>query len=272
MDKNSSGVFIQRITNDTEKVSNFFYESLDSLRNLLSNIGSLFATLFIDWRVFLYYLFVSIVLSTLHIIKTKKYGKKDMEYHNKSENVSSLISELVRGEKDIKMLNSQESFMVILEKNIEEQNQKRLEMQKLKSSYSYAISTLTSILEFILIILLIFLINNDSLTVAMAIALFNYKSGIMTVIMEKLSTLLELLKTFDNSCDRIFSILENKTFKKEIFGNKHLDTVNGNFEFRNVIFEYKENCPVLNNVNFKINSGEMVGFVGKSGARKNYNF
>lgn len=272
MDKNSSGVFIQRITKDTEKVSAFFYESLDSLRNLLSNVGALFATLFIDWRVFLYYLFVSIVLSTLHIIKTKRYGKKDMEYHKKSENVSSLISELVRGEKDIKMLNSQESFMLALEKNIEEQNQKRLEMQKLKSAYNCVISALTKIFEFILIILLIFLINNGSLTVAIAIVLFNYKSGIMTIIMEKLSTLLELLKTFDNSCNRIFSILEDKAFQKEIFGNKHLDKAYGNFEFKNVTFGYNENCPVLKNINFKINNGEMVGFVGKSGARKNYNF
>ena len=61
-----------------------------------------------------------------------------MEYHNKSGNVSSLIGELVRGEKDIKMLNSQESFMVALEKNIEEQNQKRLEMQKLRSFWKQA--------------------------------------------------------------------------------------------------------------------------------------
>lgn len=169
------------------------------------------------------------------------------------------------------MLNAQESFMVALEKNIEDQNQKRLEMQKLKSSYSYVIGTLTTIFEFILVILLIFLINNGSLTVAFAIALFNYKSGIMTVIMEKLSNLLQLLKTFDNSCDRIFSILENKTFQKEVFGNKYLDNAKGNFEFRNVTFEYIKNCPVLDNINFKINSGEMVGFVGKSGARKNYN-
>ena len=61
-----------------------------------------------------------------------------MEYHNKSGNVSSLIGELVRGEKDIKMLNSQEGFMVALEKNIEEQNQKRLEMQKLRSFWKQA--------------------------------------------------------------------------------------------------------------------------------------
>lgn len=271
MDKNSSGLFIQRVTNDTERMSSFFSDTLDCFRNLLSNIGALFATLVIDWRVFLYYLFVSIVLTLLHIIKTKKFGKKDIEYRNKSENVSSLISELVRGVKDIKMLNSQESFMITLEKNIEEQNQKRFEMSKLTSSYSYIINTLTAIFELGLVVLLIILINNNTLTIALAIALFNYKSGIMTTIMEKVSKFLELLKTFNNSCNRVFSILEDKEFSKETFGNKHLEKVNGNIEFKDVSFEYNENKLILDNINLKIKAGEMIGFVGKSGARKNNN-
>ena len=220
---------------------------------------------------FLYYLFVSIVLSILHIIKTKKYGKKDMEYHNKSGNVSSLIGELVRGEKDIKMLNSQEGFMVALEKNIEEQNQKRFEMSKLTSLYSYIINNLTAIFELGLVILLIILINNNTLTIALAIALFNYKSNIMTIIMEKISMFLDLLKNFDNSCNRIFSILEDKDFSKETFGDKDLEKVDGNIEFKNVVFAYNQNKLILNDINFKINAGEMIGFVGKSGVRKNNN-
>lgn len=268
MDKNSSGLFIQRVTNDTEKMSSFFSDTLDCFRKLLANIGCLFATLVIDWRIFLYYLFVSIILTSLHILKTKKFGKKDIEYRNKSENVSSLISELVRGVKDIKMLNSQKSFITTLEKNIEAQNQKRFEMLNITSMYSYIINTLTAIFELGLIVLLILFINNGTLTIALALALFNYKSGIMTTIMEKISTFLELLKTFDNSCDRVFSILDDNEFSKESFGNKHLEKVDGNIEFKDVSFEYNKNMLVLDGVNFKIRAGEMVGFVGKSGAGK----
>lgn len=268
MDRNSSGLFIQRVTNDTEKMASFFSETLDCFRNLLANFGALFATLAINWKVFLYYLFVTVVLTTIHIIKTKKLGKRDFEYRKKSENVSGLIGELVRGEKDIKMLNAQESFMETLEKSIEVQNQKRFEMTNLKSGYNYIINTLTNIFEFGLIVLLAILINNGTLTVALAIALFNYKSGIMTIVMEKVSTFLELLKTFNISCNRVFGVIENNEFGKEKFGTKHLETVNGNFEFRNVSFGYNDGQTVLDNINFKINAGEMVGFVGKSGVGK----
>ncbi len=268
MDSNSSGMFIQRVTNDTEKISDFFWEGLNSLRNILANVGSLFAIFIINFQAFLYYLFVSIVLTLIHIIKTNKYGKKDREYRDKTENVSGLIGELVRGTRDIKMLNAKSSFMTTLEQNIDMQNQKRFEMAGINAKYTYIIDTLKAIFEFGLILLLVLLIKNNIISVAIAIALFNYKSGIMTILMEKVSKLMELAKNFNISCDRVFSILDNKTFEKEKFGNKHLEKVYGNFEFKNVNFGYDEEKLILHNINFKINSGEMVGFVGKSGAGK----
>lgn len=268
MDSNSSGMFIQRVTNDTEKISDFFWEGLNSLRNILANVGSLFAIFIINFQAFLYYLFVSIVLTLIHIIKTNKFGKKDREYRDKTENVSGLIGELVRGTRDIKMLNAKNSFMTTLEQNIDMQNQKRFEMAGINAKYTYIIDTLKAIFEFGLILLLVILIKNNTISVAIAIALFNYKSGIMTILMEKVSKLMELAKNFNISCDRVFSILDNKTFEKEKFGNKHLTKVYGNFEFKNVNFGYDEQKIILDNINFKINAGEMVGFVGKSGAGK----
>lgn len=156
-----------------------------------------------------------------------------------------------------------------IKENITEQNQKRFEMVKINMKYKYIIDTLKAIFEFGLILLLIYLIQNNTISIAIAIALFNYKSGIMTTIMEQVSGLLELTKGFNISCDRVFSILDNKTFEKEKFGEKHLDKVDGNFEFRDVTFGYTKEKIVLKNLIFKISAGEMVGFVGKSGVRKN---
>lgn len=268
MDRNPSGMFIQRIINDTSKMTAFFWDGLNCLMRILASIGALFATLFINRQIFLYYLITSLVLTLLHIRKTKKFGKKDIEFRNKTERVSSLTGELIRGIRDIKMLNAKDSFMNTLEENIESQNQKRFEMSKINALYTYVIETLRILFELILIILLVILVEKEILTMALAIALYNYKSNIMTVIIERLAQLLDLTKDFNISCNRVFSILDNKVFEKETFGNKHLENVSGNFEFKDVTFGYNENKLVLNNINFKINSGEMIGFVGKSGAGK----
>lgn len=268
IDNNSSGLFIQRMVNDASKISLFFWEGLDSLRNILANIGALFATVIINWQVFLYYLLVSIVLTIVHLIKTNKYGKKDREVRNRTENVSGLIGELVRGIRDIKMLNAKKSFMNTLEKNIDMQSQKIYEMANITMKYKYVIETLQAIFEFGLVIILMLLIKNSVISVALAIALFNYKSGIMNVLIEKISNLMEVAKDFNISCERVFSILDNKTFKKENFAKKHLKEVNGNFEFKNVTFGYSEEKVILDNINLKVNAGDMIGFVGKSGAGK----
>jgi len=269
MDHNSSGIFVQRIINDTEKMANFIgWGGLEHLRHILANVGALFATLIINRQVFLYYLMSSFVLTILYNEKTKQKGKKDIQFRNETENVSGLVGELVRGSRDIKMLNSKKSFMTKLEDNIIEQNQRRFEMAKVNMIYTYIIDMLKSILEFGLVILLIYLVKNSTITIAVAIALFNYKSGIMKLVMEHVSSLLELAKDFNISCDRVFSVINDKNFTKEKFGKKHLGKIDGNFEFKNVKFGYDETKLVLDGLNFKVNSGEMVGFVGKSGAGK----
>ena len=269
IDNNSSGMFIQRIINDTEKMADFIgWGGLEHLRHILANIGALIATLIINRQVFLFYLLVSIILTVLYNEKTKKKGKKDVEFRNQTENVSGLVGELVRGVRDIKMLNAKNSFVAKLDENIISQNQKRFEMAKVNMIYTYIIDTLKTIFEFILVILLVYLVKNNTITIPIAIALFNYKSGIMKLVMEHVSALLDQAKDFNISCERVFSIIDNNTFEKEKFGKKHLDNVNGNFEFKNVTFGYDDNKDVLKDLSFKINSGEMVGFVGKSGAGK----
>lgn len=269
LESNSSGMFIQRIVNDTEKMSNFIgWGGLEHLRHILANVGALFATLIINRQVFLYYLIVSIILTVLYNQKTKQKGKKDKEFRNQTEKVSGLVGELIRGVKDIKMLNAKDSFIMKLDENITNQNEKRFEMAKVNMIYTYIIDTLKCIFELGLVFLLIYLVKNNTITIAIAIALFNYKSGIMKLVMEHISSFLDLAKDFNISCDRVFSIIDNKTFSKERFGDKHLDKVFGNIEFRNVRFGYNKNKLVLDNINLKIDAGKMIGIVGKSGAGK----
>ena len=56
-------------------------------------------------------------------------------------------------------------------------------------------------------------------------------------------------------------------FEKESFGNKHIDKVNGDFEFKDVTFAYDEK-KILDKINFKVKANSTVAFVGKSGAGK----
>ena len=78
---------------------------------------------------------------------------------------------------------------------------------------------------------------------------------------------MDYIKNFNLCADRVFSILKDEEFKKEKFGSKHLDKIEGNFEFKNVSFGYKDDL-ILNNISFKVNANETIAFVGKSGSGK----
>ena len=117
-----------------------------------------------------------------------------------------------------------------------------------------------------MIVLLIYLISKGKLTISLALVAYNYMYNV-TSVTYYISTLLETLKDFNLSTSRIFNIIYGDEFPKEKFGTKHLDKVEGNFEFKNVTFAYKDR-NVLENLNFKVNANETIAFVGKSGSGK----
>lgn len=267
LDSNSSGTFIQRLTNDTEKMSRIFTNGMVIIVKFLSAIGSFIAILIIDWHMFLYYATASLILSLFNYIKNEKVGEKDKEFRKECDKVAGLTGELVRGARDIKMLFAKESFMKNLDDKIIIQNEKNFEMRNIDMNYSLFIGYTKNIFEFGSILLLIALIKNNILTVAVAIALYNYRTTVLTNFMQIVSELLEECKNFNISAERVFSIVNNKEFKKEEFGKTTLKSIDGNFEFKNVSFGYNDKL-VLNEMSFKIESGKTIGFVGKSGSGK----
>lgn len=268
LDSNSSGAFIQRLTNDTDKMAGMFTTGMGKLTGFLSNIGSFVAILVIDYHMFIYYLLTAIVLTVLHYIKNEQVGKKDVEFRNQSDKVAGLTGELVRGARDIKMLYAKESFILELDKNVKLQSEKNFEMRNTDMGFNLVIDLLKDVFEYLTIVVLIYLVTKNTITVAIAVALYSYRSTVLTNLMGTVSSLLEECKGFNISCNRVFEIINNKKYKKEKFGTKHLDSVVGNFEFKNVSFSYDNTNNVLNKLNLKIEENKTYGVVGKSGEGK----
>ena len=71
-----------------------------------------------------------------------------------------------------------------------------------------------------------------------------------------------------NSASRIFEIMDTVPEVEEKSDAIRIPSIKGNVEIKDVSFGYEPNNPVLHNLNFKVNSGEMIGIVGHSGAGK----
>ena len=257
LDKNSSGVFIQRLISDTGRLSSIFNNLTLNLSNIISNIGILVAVLIINVWAFLFLIFMLFVLIIVRIKESRVYNEKDKEFRKEEEKVSGFTGEVVRGARDIKMLNAENSFLRVMNEKIIMLNQKRYKMMRVIRNYDLLGRSLIDFMDLVFIILLVYLLVQKNLTIPLALVIYNY-SGRTTSIIFSLDNLFRVVKDFNLSAKRIFDITLDKEFPKECFGNKHLSKVDGNFEFKNVNF----------NLSFKVNANSTTAFVGKSGAGK----
>ena len=268
LDRTSSGIFIQRMTSDTDKLAGIFTMGMGDLAGVIASIGVFISIFIISKECFIFYVIVSTILTLLHNKKSSIISKKYKIEKKQNDKVSGTISELVRGARDIKMLNAKKSFLSNLNYNIKLQNDYHIDVRNVDIKYNCIIGLINTFFEFVLILLLVHLISNGKVTVALALALYSYRQQIMKNMMDNISRLFEELVDFNVACDRIFSILYSDEFKKESFGKKHLSNVCGDFEFNDVVFGYDDSKNILDGLSFKINSNETIGFVGKSGEGK----
>lgn len=266
IDDNGSGVFIQRLTNDVSLLSDEFSSINNYFGNIITNIGIFVAIFVINKWIFLYSVLYTILLYYIFKKRNYLYNEKMKIYKKESEITTGFIGELVRGIRDIKMLNSEKSFLNKMEDNVVSLNNSAYDMNTVQRNYTLISGFTYDFGDFILQFIIGLSILYEKLTIPNGIILFNY-SGRVIDLGRTLDSFSKEIKDFNLASERVFSIIDSDDYKKEEFGSIHLKKVNGDFEFKNVSFAYDKN-KVLRNLSFKINANETVAFVGKTGAGK----
>ena len=266
LNDHSSGLFIQRITGDTSRIADILYVITRDLASILTDIGIFVAIFIINKIAFIFLFLSSLIVGYFQYTRSTKRNVKDKVLRKSQEKVAGFIGEIIRGAKDIKMLNAEKSFLDSYNSKLIKTNKERYDMQEVNRRYGLLIGSLRDLSDFLLIILLIILISHGNLAIASALIIYNY-SGRVTNLVAYIADIIDSSKDFNLSASRIFELKTGEEFTKESFGDKHIKHVNGDFEFKNVKFNYGSN-DVLKDVSFKIKANTTTGFVGKSGAGK----
>lgn len=264
-DKMGSGLFLSRFTTDLVTYSYIFSQIINNLNSIIINIGVYIIVFSINFYIGIYFVIGSFILYYINKIKNKQRNEIWREYKHIDEKNQSILSEMLRGFRDLKVLDLKKGMLKYINNNLEENRTKSFNMDMINSKYDMLSNNIQNLLRIMLLVLCLILINNKSLSIANFLIIFVYQDKIYGLIYS-LTHIITELNLFNLCSKNILEIMSS--VKKDEYGNKNFKSCKGNLEFKNVSFSYKKNKNILNNINFKINAKEKVSIVGKSGVGK----
>lgn len=267
-DRTPIGRIVTRATNDVEALGELFS----------SGIVMVFSDIFIIVWIFVFMFTMDFQLSlvTLSVLPALFYGTflfrkkvreryRDVRLH--LARLNSYMQEHVTGMSAVQIFRKEEDE---LKKFSSINNDYRI--ANIKSIFYYAIFYPgVEFLSSIAIGLIIWYgggeIIHGTLTIGTLFAFIQFTEMFFRPIRD-LSEKYNIMQTAMASSERVFKLLDNKTFIKNPNEPVNLEKVKGGIEFRNVWFAYNGEDYVLKNISFNINPGETVAIVGHTGAGK----
>lgn len=265
LDSMKKGDIISKITNDVERLTDNITEIIPELvYNVSLIIGVVIMMFILDIKLALITIIaipITYFLLSIVVKRTQKYFELNQSAIG---NVNSFVEESVTNNDIIKSFNKEKYFNKRFDKISHE-----LSEYGFKSSFYSSLAVPFNKL-----------IGNLNYIVIVCIGSINVIKGNMRL--GAIQSFIQYMKDFNRpmnviaqvianlqmaiaSVDRINEILE---LPNEENGNIKEFTFNNSIEFRNVTFGYVKDKVVLNNFNLKINKGEKVALVGKTGAGK----
>ena len=267
-DKTPIGRIVTRVTNDVEALGQLFS----------SGIVMVFSDIFIIVWIFVFMFFMDVKLSlvTLSVLPVLIYGTflfrkkvresyRDVRLH--LARLNSYMQEHITGINVVQIFRKEKDEM----KRFSDINND-YRQANIRSIFYYALFYPgVELLSSIAVGLIIWYgggeIIRGSMTIGVLFAFIQYTEMFFRPIRD-LSEKYNIMQTAMASSERIFRLLDNKTFVKNHENPVKLEKVKGEIEFKNVWFAYNDDDYVLKDISFKINPGETVAIVGHTGAGK----
>ena len=267
IEKLSAGDITYRLTEDADRLSEVIYKTVqDTLPCLLQLLAVIFYMLYLDWSLTL----STFVLAPVIILSVNKFGEKVLAASEKSQestsNLAGLIGESINGITTVRAY-AAENW---IEKRFDDQLKinKRSKFKTLKLlAFQHPIVGFIEAFGILAILALgAFRINIGLLNSSEFSSFF---AAILMLIdpISHITTNYNEFKQAQASLKRLQKI-NLEPIEKEIKNPLVLKRIEGQIEFKNVYFSYKKNNNVLKNINLTIPRGNIIAFVGASGAGK----
>lgn len=266
-DKTPVGQFVTRLISDVDGVAEVFSVGLlDIARDMLKLIVIIGFMFYINWKMTLVVLLPIPVLLYATRIFQMAVKKSFNDVRNEVARINVFIQEHVTGMSIVQIFNREkqekEKFDTI---NKEHRN------AHIRGIWAYSIFfPVVELLSAASVSLMIWWGLHETLSGSMTPGLLLEFSTFITMMYRPIRQMADnfnVLQMGVVNAERVFKLFDTQQAQQDE-GTKTLDHAAGAITMQNVYFAYVEENYVLNNLNLQINPGEMVAFVGATGAGK----
>ena len=267
--QNKVGDIMSLFTNDLETINECVGEGTLMLFDALTlGVMAIYKMAVLNWKLTLFALIPMAFLAGVGVVMckylTKKWDERQEAYSELSDFTQETFSGIAVVKAFVKELKELSAFKYINKHNED------VNVSFVKASV--LIDLMVSLFVGSVVTIIIgyggWLAHKGVFSVANIVVFLSYFSTITWPVMA-IAMLIEMTSRGQASMKRIAKFLDTPIDVKDREGVKDIENVKGEVEFKNLTFKYPDgDREVLKNVSFKINAGENVGIIGKTGAGK----
>ena len=267
-DHKQTGDLISRVTGDIDAIQSFIVSGLlDAMINSLTLVGMLGVMLYLNWKFTLIALSVAPFLFLVVFSYTRRIKKASREVRKKEGEIVSVMQEVLSSIRVVKAFAREDYEQRRLEEESLEGVEIGLRARSLKAKLAPLVEVIVAVGTCLVLWFGARMVLSGALS-AGSLVVFILYLGKMYKPMQQLSKMTDAYSKAVVGYERIREILDTHNEIRDLPGARRAPQFQGAIDFRDVSFAYEPATPVLKDVSFQIEPGQVAALVGPTGAGK----
>ncbi len=268
-DNSKTGQLISRITGDIAEIGELSFRGPnDIIVCTLTMIGTIIILFIMNWHLAIF-ITILLLLKTLETIVSNRKMKASFKLNRvRSGEISAQVEDSLSGIRVVKAFTNEEFELQKFSKVSNALLSARAASYKILARFSSGISFFSSIINVAMLVIGGTMIAKGQLPVSDFVAFFLYVGSIFMKPVMRLTIFTEMYQRGMAGFARFCEIMDDEPDFVDAPDAINCDRVQGNIQFKNVSFSYDHSSKIINNINLNIKAGEIVAFVGPTGAGK----
>ena len=236
-----TGTFVQRIVSDPERVVERFADMVDVITDILTAIIMLVYISTLNFVVAICVVAMVVVGLLIEMFRVKVKRKNRHIMHKEHDKISSLTTEIVRSEKDIKSLGLENRLSKVSAQNYDNYRKAMFHYETIDMNFWASRNMIIEVMGVVMLIIAILIMNNNPGMITLASFMIIYANHERTYsLIWGIGNIASNIVDIRVSCQRMFALFDEDEFVTEKFGDVILNNVVGDIEFKNVSYTFKD--------------------------------